>query len=71
MHPLPFFVGERSLPREGVEIMMSGPDEERTVELDEDLEILPDSTSDERDIGWGVRSEAEDDDRYERPPHWA
>jgi hypothetical protein len=50
--------------------MMSGPDEERTVELDEDLEILPDTTTDERDVGWGLRAEG-DDDRYERPPHWA
>lgn len=51
---------------------MGGPDEERTVDLFEDeLEILPDVTSDERDIGWSGAVGGEDEaDRYERPPHW-
>jgi hypothetical protein len=52
-----------------------GPDDERPVDLsDDDLEILPDQTSDDTDTGWGEwRGGAGDDDaRFleERPPHW-
>ncbi|GLW63061.1 hypothetical protein Arub01_13050 [Actinomadura rubrobrunea] len=48
-----------------------GPDDERVVELvDDELEILPDQTTDDTDTGWG---EWRDDDSRlldERPPHW-
>ncbi|MFD0775023.1 hypothetical protein ACFQZ2_13880 [Streptomonospora algeriensis] len=51
---------------------MSGPDDERTVDLSEDeLEILPDTTRDEHGPGWG---DGPDDNTErlleERPPHW-
>lgn len=43
-------------------VMTIGPDDERPVDLaDDDLEILPDQTSDDTDAG------RYDDDR---PPHW-
>jgi hypothetical protein len=35
--------------------------------------LLPDTTSDERDVGWGEPAEADDDLtrlRAERPPHY-
>ncbi|WP_179271342.1 hypothetical protein [Actinomadura meyerae] len=53
--------------------MSLGPDDERPVELDDDLEILPDQTSDDTDVGWGEwRGAGDDDSRLleERPPHW-
>ncbi|POM24107.1 hypothetical protein BTM25_27340 [Actinomadura rubteroloni] len=56
--------------------MSSGPevpDDDRTVEQDDELVILPDVTSDETDVGWGEwRGDASDDDRLlaDRPPHW-
>lgn len=41
---------------------------------DDDLEILPDTTGDERAEGWGEDRPTpdEDDERLtaERPPHW-
>lgn len=53
------------------------PDDDRTVDLSEDFDILPDSTGDDTDAGWGEsRSRAarqrQDDQRLldERPPHW-
>ncbi|MFD0686926.1 hypothetical protein [Actinomadura fibrosa] len=50
------------------------PDDDRTVDLDEDLEILPDQTSDDTDTGWGEwrGTTPTEDDRLleERPPHW-
>jgi hypothetical protein len=48
-----------------------GPDDERVVDLaDDELEILPDQTSDDTDTGWGEWRG--DDDRLldDRPPHW-
>jgi len=39
----------------------------------DDEPLLPDTTSDERDTGWGDdRDERDDDERLheERPPHW-
>jgi hypothetical protein len=51
-----------------------GPDDERPVDLsDDELEILPDQTSDDTDTGWGEwRGGGTDDDRFldDRPPHW-
>ena len=53
-------------------IMSVGPDDERPVELDDDLEILPDQTADDTDTGWGEWRTGGDDDRLleDRPPHW-
>ncbi|XVQ13680.1 hypothetical protein ACQP1W_14415 [Spirillospora sp. CA-255316] len=53
--------------------MSLGPDDERPVDLfDDDLEILPDQTSDDTDAGWGDRRGGDDDARLteDRPPHW-
>lgn len=53
--------------------MANAPDDERTVDLsDEDLEILPDVTADELDIGWGENFAGGGDDRFldDLPPHW-
>jgi hypothetical protein len=54
--------------------MTVGPDDDRVVDLtDEDLEIIPDQTSDDTDVGWGEwRGTDSDDDRLleDRPPHW-
>ena len=40
---------------------------------DDEFVVLPDVTTDERDIGWGEEASGEDDQRLmdERPPHWA
>ncbi len=55
-------------------IMSVGPDDDRPVNLDDDdLDVLPDQTSDDTDTGWGEwRGGGGDDDRLleERPPHW-
>ncbi|WP_165495547.1 hypothetical protein [Actinomadura roseirufa] len=54
--------------------MSVGPDDDRPVNLDDDdLDVLPDQTSDDTDTGWGEwRGGGGDDDRLleERPPHW-
>jgi hypothetical protein len=49
-------------------------DENREVgygELTDELVILPDTTTDDTDAGWGERA-ASNDDRLlsDRPPHW-
>lgn len=55
---------------------MSAPDEERPVSMfDDDLDILPDTTADERGGGWGDRVADTDPDDVarlleDRPPHW-
>lgn len=52
---------------------MSAPDGERAVDLsDDDLEVLPDVTEDERAEGWGESVADNDIDRLlrDRPPHW-
>ncbi len=53
-------------------IMNVGPDDDRPVDLDDDLEILPDQTSDDTDTGWGEWRAGDDDSRLleDRPPHW-
>lgn len=54
-------------------IMSVGPDDDRTVDLDDDLKILPDQTSDDTDTGWGDwRTRYDNDARLleNRPPHW-
>jgi hypothetical protein len=40
---------------------------------DDEVAVLPDTTSDEDDIGWGDDRGDADDRRLleERPPHWA
>lgn len=50
---------------------VSSFDDRREVALVEDLEILPDQTTDDTDAGWGERR-LDNDDRLlaERPPHW-
>jgi len=46
-------------------------DDDREVEFDEDLAILPDQTRDDTDAGWGERSQSNDDRLLaDRPPHW-
>jgi hypothetical protein len=46
-------------------------DGDRTVDLVDDDDLLPEQTSDDTDLGWGEDS-ATNDDRLldERPPHW-
>ncbi|MCY9785124.1 hypothetical protein KIK06_14660 [Nocardiopsis sp. EMB25] len=53
-------------------VTMSGPDGDRTVDFFDDLDILPDTTSDERSLGWGEDGPDDDTARLiaERPPHW-
>ncbi|WP_165966274.1 hypothetical protein [Actinomadura sp. 7K534] len=53
--------------------MSVGPADDRPVELDDELEILPDQTSDDTDLGWGEWRGGDDDDSRlleDRPPHW-
>jgi hypothetical protein len=46
-------------------------DDEREVDLAEDLVILPDSTADDTDEGWGEPRTTNDDRLLDdRPPHW-
>jgi hypothetical protein len=56
-------------------IMSVGPDDDRLVHVDDDdLDVLPDQTSDDTDTGWGEwRGGGDDDDSRlleDRPPHW-
>lgn len=56
-----------------MEPMIGNPDDERPVEfLDDELDVLPDQTRDDSDIGWGEWRETDEDARLreERPPHW-
>ena len=49
-------------------------DEDREVgyELTDELVILPDTTTDDTDAGWGERASTNDDRLLaDRPPHWA
>ncbi|GLY72048.1 hypothetical protein [Actinoallomurus iriomotensis] len=54
--------------------MIGIPDDERPVELsdDDELDVLPDQTSDDTDTGWGEWRASDEDARLreERPPHW-
>ncbi len=45
--------------------------DDRPVDLVEELVILPDTTTDDTDAGWGERR-LDNDERLlaERPPHW-
>ena len=50
---------------------LATPDDERVVELVDELPLLPEQTRDDTDAGWGERFVA--NDRWlldERPPHW-
>ncbi|WP_197024303.1 hypothetical protein [Nocardiopsis sp. CNT312] len=51
---------------------MAGPDGDRRVDFFDDLDILPDTTGDERPLGWGDDTADDDTARLldERPPHW-
>jgi hypothetical protein len=47
-------------------------DDDREVDLDDELTILPDQTRDDTDIGWGEMARTNDSRLLEdRPPHWA
>lgn len=50
------------------------PDDDRLVDLsDDDLEILPDQTRDDTDVGWGDWQGHDSNDsrlREDVPPHW-
>ena len=49
----------------------TGLDSERLVDLSDGEPILPDSTRDDTDVGWGERPpDSVDWLREERPPHW-
>lgn len=54
--------------------VIGNPDDERLVDLssDDELDVLPDQTRDDSDVGWGEWREADEDARLleERPPHW-
>jgi hypothetical protein len=46
-------------------------DEERLVELTDDEPLLPTSTRDDTDEGWGESARRNDERLFEeRPPHW-
>ncbi len=46
-------------------------DDERDVDLSDELVVLPDQTRDDTDAGWGERPGGNDDRLLEdRPPHW-
>jgi hypothetical protein len=46
-------------------------DEERLVELTDDEPLLPTSTRDDTDEGWGESTRRNDERLFEeRPPHW-
>ena len=46
-------------------------DEDRFVDLSDDAPLLPDSTRDDTDEGWGEPSRDREDWLLdERPPHW-
>ena len=48
-------------------------DDERVVELDDDLPVLVEQTRDDTPASWGERErESSNDERLleERPPHW-
>jgi hypothetical protein len=54
--------------------VIGNPDDERPVDLsdDDELDVLPDQTRDDSDVGWGEWREADEDARLleDRPPHW-
>lgn len=47
-------------------------DDQREIDFFEDLVILPDSTVDDTDAGWGEQHSSNDERLLaDRPPHWA
>ena len=46
-------------------------DDDREVNIDDELTILPDQTRDDTDSGWG-EAPSDNDERLlaDRPPHW-
>ena len=50
---------------------MEPVNDERRVDLSEEDPLLPESTVDDTDAGWGERKRPDDDWwQAERPPHW-
>ena len=50
---------------------MTGFDADREVDLSDDTPVLPDTTVDDTDAGWGERADGNDERLLdERPPHW-
>lgn len=48
-----------------------GLDSERLVDFSDDAPVLPDTTRDDTDAGWGERPpDSAEWLRGERPPHW-
>ncbi len=46
-------------------------DDDRVVEFDEEVLVLPDQSTDDTDRGWGVPATSNDERLLEeRPPHW-
>ncbi|MFI2709367.1 hypothetical protein ACH495_04450 [Micromonospora sp. NPDC018662] len=45
-------------------------DDDRVVDLSDDLVVLPEQTTDDTDHGWGERPGDDDWLLAERPPHW-
>jgi hypothetical protein len=55
------------------QLPVTGPDRREPAgrPTDDDEPVLPDTTNDERDVGWGDEPAERDDEWYrrERPPH--
>lgn len=46
-------------------------DDDRVVEFEEDVLVLPDQSTDDTDSGWSARAAGNDEWLLEeRPPHW-
>jgi hypothetical protein len=64
-------VGKAGSPFDRVTLVGTSLDGDRVVDFSEDGPVLPESTRDDTDAGWGERPYGNDDRlRDERPPHW-
>ena len=46
-------------------------DDDRTVDLGDEVAVIPDQTADDTDRGWGEYADSNDDRLLaDRPPHW-
>ena len=62
---------ELASPEARTEGIRVNADDEREVVLADELEILPDQTTDDTDAGWGEQRTPNDDRLLaDRPPHW-
>lgn len=54
------------------QVIGAGLDGERIVDLvDDDFVVLPEQSTDDTDLGWGERSDSNDERLLaDRPPHW-